>query len=200
MQMACNPVQCHAFEVYPESNDIDLLVKVISGMNVPCTYILHDKDIDAAGNLKKPHYHIMTGFPLNAHQRTTITKACGVSYFLQVRDKENMYAYLTHSREKDKQEGKHQYEECERCFNNVVFDWDDFKNFVDVPDDYFLLQQIYNIIDSNDIIYYKDLVHWCSLNNFELFKICHKYSYSILSYIRSNEYTCHSLSPMAHIK
>lgn len=186
--MACSPIQCHAFEVYPESNDIDFVIKLLTSMNVPCTYILHDKDLDLQGKLKKSHYHIMTGFPLNSKQRANITKATGIAYFLQVRDKASMYAYLTHSRDKDKEEGKHQYDSSDLKANNVFFDWDDFKNYVEAPNEWFLLQQIYQIIDDNDIIFFKDLVSWCSHNNMELFKVIHQHTYTIQGYMRSCEY------------
>lgn len=40
-------------------------------------YILHDKDIDKDGNLKKPHYHVIVKFQ-NAHYKTPFCKDLNV--------------------------------------------------------------------------------------------------------------------------
>ena len=53
------------FVVYPESLPENWL-DIISGWHVPvCVSPLHDKDIDANGEQKKPHYHVVLQFTGN---------------------------------------------------------------------------------------------------------------------------------------
>jgi len=68
--------------------------------------ILHDKDVDESGNVKKPHYHIVVSFK-NAMWNTAISKELGLPLNLiqQCRNEESALAYLIHFLE----ENKHHY-------------------------------------------------------------------------------------------
>lgn len=61
------------FVSYPESSDIQKICDALSGAGAEYAYILHDKDTwdfdgtvngvsHKAGDLKKPHYHILAGW------------------------------------------------------------------------------------------------------------------------------------------
>ena len=52
--------RCFTFVIYPdEKNFLDIMEEVI---NQNTAFILHDKDIDDDGNLKKSHYHVCVKF------------------------------------------------------------------------------------------------------------------------------------------
>lgn len=62
------------FICYPESSDINEICQVLQGAGAEYAYILHDKDTwdedgedkqgnkHKAGDIKKPHYHILAGW------------------------------------------------------------------------------------------------------------------------------------------
>lgn len=72
--------------------------------------ILHDKDTDEAGALKKPHWHIIL-ITKNATWNTALAKELGVTvnYLERVRSEEAACHYLVHNNE----ETKHHYETSE---------------------------------------------------------------------------------------
>lgn len=82
--------------------------------------ILHDKDIDNNGELKKPHWHILCCFP-NDRWRSKLSKDLGISsnYMRKCEDKNHFSRYLLHLDDTD----KFQYDESE-LFGNILDKFD----------------------------------------------------------------------------
>lgn len=54
-----NNKRCRNIELIIYTKDmLDLKIDILEFNNIDYAYILHDKDIDDNGNLKKPHYHL----------------------------------------------------------------------------------------------------------------------------------------------
>lgn len=79
---------------------------------VKYAYILHDKDIDINGNLKKPHFHLYIEFPTQVKDRDifTILELAHLpnNYLSLEKTNSNFIAYLTHST-KDSSKNKEPY-------------------------------------------------------------------------------------------
>lgn len=65
--------------------------------------ILHDKDVNENGELKKPHYHVIITFS-NARSQTSVAKELGIEVnYLQVcRNRDSALLYLVHHGSSDK--------------------------------------------------------------------------------------------------
>lgn len=93
-------VQSKIFSVilyeYPNLNDVDLYCKEHLN-SYQYAFILHDKDIDDNGNLKKEHYHLVMLFQKKV-SINVIAKLCNVNVNLvQVKDSFiKSVRYLTH--------------------------------------------------------------------------------------------------------
>lgn len=102
---------------YPESSDIQKILDSILASGAEYSYILHDKDTwdedgedkqgnkHKAGELKKPHYHILigweTGFPQNFKKwKTEFCEPLGIvapsKKQCLVRNPQKAYDYLIH--------------------------------------------------------------------------------------------------------
>ena len=95
----------HAVLLYPDcSSHVDAL-KIIESTYDYC-YILHDKDINEDGSLKKPHWHVIV-YSKNSFWNTALAEKLGipVNYIQEVRNLDLMLEYLIHANEED----KHQY-------------------------------------------------------------------------------------------
>ena len=107
----------YSFVAYPESNDITHICEVLAGAGAEYAYILHDKDtydsdktdpdgtVHKAGDLKKPHWHILAGwrkgFPDWKKFKTEIIPELGSVVAPSkskclVKDCQGAYDYLTH--------------------------------------------------------------------------------------------------------
>lgn len=86
--------------LYPDdTNCSNLLDHIVS--NYSYRYILHDKDVDENGNLKKPHFHVVWQVP-SPRTIESLKKELSVPYLENVRTIKKMLQYLTHANEKDK--------------------------------------------------------------------------------------------------
>ena len=97
--------------LYPESNyDSDGILSVISQYKSIKKYffILHDQDLDEAGNLKKPHYHVYLNFGKASIKIESVAKWFGIkeNYVERVKGRMvDVIRYYTHEKEPE----KHQY-------------------------------------------------------------------------------------------
>lgn len=93
--------------LYPEDATHVRALDVIKG-SYDCAYILHDKDLDETGNLKKPHWHVVINTGKNAIWNTSLADTLGLAlnYIEQARNMDRALQYLIHYNEAD----KHQYE------------------------------------------------------------------------------------------
>lgn len=95
----------HGILLYPDDKShVEALEKIKSAyLHVG---ILHDKDIDDKGQLKKPHWHVVLT-TRNATWNTSISNEIGLAlnYIQQIRSEEAAVGYLLHLNEPT----KHQY-------------------------------------------------------------------------------------------
>ena len=86
----------HCLLLYPEDETHMKALSIIkSSFDYAC--ILHDKDCDDNGELKKAHYHVVVSFP-TAKWRTALSKDLGITenYIEQCRSMEHALMYLIH--------------------------------------------------------------------------------------------------------
>lgn len=92
----------HLLMLYPEDNThMEALKKIEKSFDY--AYILHDKDCDADGVVKKPHYHVVLRFP-NQMWSSALAKELGVTenYLEEPRSFDNALMYLIHFNDSDK--------------------------------------------------------------------------------------------------
>lgn len=106
----------HGLLLYPEDQSH---VQAFEKLKTMYEYlsILHDKDINPDGSLKKPHWHVVIG-TRNATWNTSISKDLNlpVNYIQQIRNESAAIGYLIHWNE----ESKHQYD-LEECVGTQKF-------------------------------------------------------------------------------
>ena len=85
--------------------------------------ILHDKDTDEDGVLKKPHYHVVLSLK-NAQWATAIAKELGITpnYIQQIRNEEAALAYLIHYNE-DEEKQKYDVDEVQGPLKRRLIDY-----------------------------------------------------------------------------
>lgn len=95
-------IKAYTIIAYPESMPDDWTHKLDKlGIGYAC--VLHDKDIDTNGQLKKAHMHFFFLNPVKEKEKKYISACLGVNYMGQnVRSVQGMYEYLTHENETDK--------------------------------------------------------------------------------------------------
>jgi len=95
----------HALLLYPDDvSHVAAMEKIKTSYGYLA--ILHDKDIDATGGLKKAHWHVIVNYK-NATWNSAVSKDFGIAenYIQQVRNEEAILEYLIHANEEE----KHQY-------------------------------------------------------------------------------------------
>lgn len=86
--------------LYPEdTTHVDLLHYLSN--TYTCKYILHDKDRNKDGELKKPHWHIVwqTSSPRTL---SSLKKELNIEYLESVRTQKQMLSYLIHANDSSK--------------------------------------------------------------------------------------------------
>lgn len=104
--------------LYPESTTDEQLAKGLSA-TTKYAFVLHDKDVDEHGNIKKSHWHVMCQFA-NPKKASTIGNlfSTNPSAVNKIRGTwADALAYLTHRNAPE----KHQYDDSEVFAN---FDWE----------------------------------------------------------------------------
>ena len=112
-----NQFRSRKFQIlaYPESSPN--LIDILKNLGWDFIGILHDKDKNKDGSIKKPHWHIYLSF-VNACFNSSIVRQLGLSdNFVRKMEKTNevkFLAYLTHFQSKD----KHKYDDSELIYSS----------------------------------------------------------------------------------
>lgn len=135
--------------LYPEdTTHVDILNYLSTTYS--CKYILHDKDRNKDGELKKPHWHIVwqTSSPRTV---SSLKKELNVEYLESVRTQKQMLSYLIHAND----DSKYQYPVSELKGDLSIEN--------DTEDNNILL--ILDFIESSDVeITVKQLNYFCAKN------------------------------------
>ena len=135
--------------LYPEDSTHVELLNYLSN-TYTCKYILHDKDKNIVGELKKAHWHIVWQTP-SPRSVTSLKKELNVEYLESVRTQKQMLAYLIHANDSN----KYQYSVTELK--------GDLSIESDTEDNNILL--ILDFIESSDVeITVKELNYFCAKN------------------------------------
>jgi hypothetical protein len=86
--------------LYPEDSNHCNLLNYLSN-TYTCKYILHDKDINKDGELKKSHWHIVWQTP-SPRTISSLKKELNIDYLESVRTQKQMLAYLIHANDSNK--------------------------------------------------------------------------------------------------
>lgn len=146
-----------AFVLYPESAPADWLEQ-LQKTGLPCAISpLHDRDTNATGEPKKPHYHVMVFYqgPTAFSVVERYTKSLNQPIPQPVEQVRGYYRYLTH---KDNPE-KAQYDEKDIQTLNG-FDIGDFVELTKSETDR-ICKEILSYIIDNEILEYIDLLKVC---------------------------------------
>lgn len=178
--------RCWVFVMYPDSipdNDYNKAVNILSEFFIPFAVSpLHDKDKNADGTDKKPHWHVMfTSDGVKSYNQAlewsksvngTIPQACGSAG--------GYYRYFTH---KDNPE-KAQYLEVD-IKHYCGFDPELYNKPTSLAR-YLAVKDMIQFIKDNDITEYCQFVDICSNVQFDWFKLlCDNSSYIVIEYIKS---------------
>ena len=162
--------------LYPDSStyDSDKLIKALAAEHLTFAVSpIHDKDVEADGSLKKPHFHLLLAYS----SATTLNNIRGWFFACGMPECElhsvrvcasgvGYYRYLTH---KDNPE-KAQYNDNDiRVFNDADELFKRFsKTASDKIDD---LVRIFQIVDELNTISFHNLIQYLMLNERDLFKL-----------------------------
>lgn len=102
--------------LYPEDEVHSLAMENIKSGGYQYLAVLHDKDVDEAGELKKPHWHVYLKFK-NARYVQGVADELGITpnYLRKANDEKNCVGYLIHWNTPE----KYQYEASE-CFGTLT--------------------------------------------------------------------------------
>lgn len=154
---------------YPESLPFNW-IEILQNTGIPFAVSpIHDKDINADGTPKKPHYHIILCYdgPTTFDNVNSLCTSLNQVIPQPLESVRGYYRYLSH---KDNPE-KYQYSENEiKTFN--CFDISEYLTNSEVHQ---MLKEIINIINENNIIEYSHLIDYLNYYNFDYFKVaCNK--------------------------
>lgn len=178
-----------AFVIYPESLPEDWLdILKMSGLPIAISP-LHDKDTNADGTPKKPHYHCIAvyGSPTTFNNVKTLTDKLNAPIPIPLDQVRGMYRYLTH---KDNPE-KFQYDEKDiQCLNGFsILDFCELtKNEVNK-----IKRSLLAIIREHNFTEYRDFVDYVDLNlSDNEFDVATNHTFFFDKYLTSSR---HSLQP-----
>lgn len=91
------------FLLYPDDLTHVKALDIIS-QSYDYAYILHDKDLDETGELKKPHWHVVVNVGNNGRWNTSLTSELGIepNYIMPCDNVEKALQYLIHYNDFDK--------------------------------------------------------------------------------------------------
>lgn len=153
-----------AFVLYLESAPSDWK-EILQQTGLPfCISPYHDKDINADGTIKKPHYHIILCFngPTTYNNVKSITDSLNQPIPIALQQVKGYYRYLTH---KDNPE-KYQYDEKDiTCYNGFYPD-----DYVDLTNSQVkeIIKVIFNIITTFNILEYSELIDYLLKNDLNI--------------------------------
>lgn len=175
-----------AFIMYPESmpaNWQDILLD--TGLPFAISP-LHDKDIDATGEEKKPHYHVICMYDNPTTFKNVKENVCDLvnaTIPKKLESLRGMYRYHIHI---DNPE-KYQYDDRDRTFLNG-FDPNSAEALTATEIDK-LTNEILEFIDNNDILEYSDLLYHFRISDLiNLLQVAKSHTILFNTYIRSKRH------------
>lgn len=173
------------FIMYPDSMpySYDICINLLQDFNYKFAVSpLHDKDVNADGEPKKPHYHVLVtcdGNKSYSQIREMVDIVNGADC-KKCNSVAGYYRYFTH---KDNPE-KVQYNELDiKCYNG--FDGESYNKPLAIMR-YYAIRDMMVYIKDNNITEYCKFLDYCTKYNFEWFKyLCDNSSYIVTEYIKS---------------
>lgn len=181
---------------YPDSVNPDYL-DILKSMHIPFLISpLHDQDLTASGEKKKPHYHLVIDYSetktkKSREQFTEIMERLGsvaispIDYEFFCVNRRLCYRYLCHLDDANKT----QYDHNEvimygfsDSYESVIFSERDIKTGV--------IPAMINFIVTNHITLYCDFALYCTLNEPEWNEALFRHTRYITEFIKSYSYYC----------
>lgn len=175
-----------AFVLYPESAPADWLEQ-LQKTGLPCAISpLHDRDVNATGEQKKPHYHVMVFYqgPTSYNVVKRLTDGLHQPIPQVVEQVRGYYRYLTHMDNPEKA----QYPASEiRTLNGF-----DIGDFVDMTKSEVtkVLRALMDYIRENDLMEYADLMDMTMCEGVppEWFDVASSHTLFFTGYLKSRRY------------
>lgn len=175
-----------AFVMYPESMPEDWFEKLqMTGLPMAISP-LHDKDINATGEAKKPHYHVICYYENSTTQKAVKELVCDLvnaTIPIKLESLSGMYRYHLHL---DNPE-KFQYDDKDRIFING-FDTNkvDALTYTEISR---LMMEIQHLIQKEHILEYSDLLDILLDNDlFNMWDVARNNTLFLNTYISSRRY------------
>lgn len=172
--------------IYPESLPPDWLDRLRSTMWKGFVSPLHDKDLNADGTPKKPHYHVLIMFNQNSKksyetQIKPIFEQCfekGFAGRVEVISTTGYARYLCHIDNPEKA----QYNKSDI----ISFGGADYLSTINCAEDNLRVQdEILDFIDDNDVLYFHNLIQIARTTNREWYQFLLKNCYFTREYLKS---------------
>lgn len=186
----------YAFLLYPESCNSDWL-QILTQLQQPLFWILHDCDKNPDGSMKKPHYHVMIMFenPRSINSIEKIAIMCGGNGHLeQVVSRRGYARYLCHLDNPEKFQydpEKHIHSLCGADYCKETISSAEAK-----MNKIIMITEILQFIDSNQIHIYADLIRYCANLRPDWLEILMSFSGQLIKdYIRSEAYDYKDRNP-----
>lgn len=150
-----------AFVLYPESAPADWKDQlVLSGLPIAISP-LHDRDFNADGSPKKPHYHVIMCYsgPTAFSVTSRFTSSLNQPIPQALESVKGYYRYLTHEDNPDKA----QYEKSDV----VVLNGFDYRDFVEMTRSEVnkIKCDLIDIVIDNDLVEYSSLIEYLKFND-----------------------------------
>lgn len=176
------------FIVYPESAP-ENWIEILNGEQVPFVVSpLHDNDVNADGELKKPHWHVMVMFQGNKsfNQIKVITDKLNSPVPQKVSNVKGMVRYFVHL---DNPE-KYQYSKKDiRVFGGAEIEKHLTSASEQKNERYDGIREMCKFVDEHGIIEFSDLMAYAMDNRADWFELlCDNSAYVIGLYIKSRRY------------
>lgn len=162
--------------LYPDDESQQYAIECFRKGKYKVVYILHDRDLDEEGNLKKPHYHFIIRF-CNQRFLSPVAKELQIqeNYIQCCSSFASQSCYIIHIDEPLK--AQYLAEEVEG--NNLTEFYEAIEKKQNV--EAFKVQKIIEYIHNHELLSYKQLVLWCCSNGFfDVLRRC----YSIIKDIK----------------
>ena len=176
-----------AFILYPESAPKDWRDQLVKTGLPICISPLHNKDINEGTNEpKKAHHHVIMCYsgPTSYNVVKGLTDKLNCPIPQPLESVKGAYDYLTHENNPEKAH----YDKKEISYINGF----DIADFADMSKSELtrLIRDIHNIIITNDIVEYSDLLDWLMINDDsnELYAVAYSHTILFNSYISSRRH------------
>lgn len=172
-----------SFIVYPESGVADWVNVLVEMGCVFAVSPLHDKDINADGENKKPHYHVLLQFegPTTYNNvKENICDVVGGTIPKKVISMRGYYRYLTHM---DNPEKAQYNVDDVKCYGG-------FKCELTTSEVTYIMACICDDIESNNLMEFNDLINYYkSIGDFDRFEIVSNHVYFFDRVLSSKRYS-----------